>query len=71
MLDSFGNSGKVETPQGECPRRLNSRPEESEHLERKSTSTMLIRTEKFMKTVIFFLQTRTYFLGNVSNPIIF
>jgi pyrroline-5-carboxylate reductase len=39
VLDSDGNSGKVETPQGKSPRRLNSRPAESEHLQRKSTST--------------------------------
>ena len=44
MLDSCGNSGKVETPQGESPRRLNSRPAESEHLERKSTTTFFFKT---------------------------
>ena len=44
VLDSCGNSGKVETPQAK-PRRLNSRPAESEHLER---STFLLKNNKVL-----------------------
>ena len=61
----------LETPLGDSPMRLTSHPEKSEHLEGKSTSTQLIKHESIRKQSIFFLQTRTYFLGNVSNPIIF
>jgi hypothetical protein len=38
VRDSCGNSGTGETPQAFTPRRLTARPEESEQLERKSTT---------------------------------
>ena len=45
MLDSCGRSGTGETPQAK-PRRLTARPAESEHLERKSTTTIFFKITK-------------------------
>ncbi|MGE8019655.1 hypothetical protein ACQKOM_12180 [Peribacillus frigoritolerans] len=39
VRDSCGSSGIGETPQAFTPRRLTTRPAESEHLEGKSTTT--------------------------------
>ncbi|TKD70604.1 hypothetical protein FBF83_08225 [Pseudalkalibacillus hwajinpoensis] len=56
VLDSCGMSGTGETPQARpsVPRRLTARPAESEHLERKSTTTLIaisaiILTQKIHK----------------------
>jgi hypothetical protein len=38
-----GDSGRLETPQAK-PRRLKHRPAESEHLERKSTGSLMVTT---------------------------
>jgi AhpD family alkylhydroperoxidase len=73
VLDSCGKCGKVETPQA-CPRRLNSRPAESEHLERKSTNTLqqcLRKTRFQMKRVFLYDHSAIYniFISKLAHTI--
>jgi hypothetical protein len=49
VLDSCGNSGKVETPQGKARGGSTHAPPESEHLERKSTTTRFFKSNKVYK----------------------
>ena len=61
MLDSCGKSWTGETPEAQ-PRRLTASPAESEHLERKSTSTRFFKSNYIFKIEIQqIFQTKCYF----------
>jgi signal transduction histidine kinase len=68
VLDSCGKRWTGETPQGFSPRRLTASPAESEHLERKSTTTRYIKKQQcYEDSFINRTQTTTFLKVNFMS----